>query len=64
VDTDMAGEYIHGEPGRAERLLSRIPLRRFAGAEDLAGTFLFLACAASDYVTGQVLLVDGGWTAN
>lgn len=64
VDTDMAGEYIHGEPGRAERLLSRIPLRRFAGAEDLAGTFLFLACPASDYVTGQVLLVDGGWTAN
>jgi NAD(P)-dependent dehydrogenase (short-subunit alcohol dehydrogenase family) len=63
VDTDMAGQYIWGEPGRAERLLQRIPLRHFAKAEDLAGTFLFLASSASDYITGQVLLVDGGWTA-
>jgi NAD(P)-dependent dehydrogenase (short-subunit alcohol dehydrogenase family) len=64
VDTDMAGEYIHGAPGREEQLLARIPLRRFASPADLEGTFLFLACPASDYVTGQVLLVDGGWTAN
>lgn len=64
VDTDMAGTYIRAEPGRAERLLERIPLRRFAAADDLAGTFLFLATRASDYITGQVLLVDGGWTTH
>jgi NAD(P)-dependent dehydrogenase (short-subunit alcohol dehydrogenase family) len=62
VDTDMAGPYIHGEPDRTARLLQRIPLGRFATPSDLAGTFVFLACPASDYVTGQVVLVDGGWT--
>jgi 3-oxoacyl-[acyl-carrier protein] reductase len=30
-------------------------------AEDLAGTFVFLASADSDFVTGQVVVVDGGW---
>jgi 2-deoxy-D-gluconate 3-dehydrogenase len=63
VDTDMAGKYIWGEPGQADRLLQRIPLGRFAAPDDLAGVFVFLAAAASDYITGQVLLVDGGWTA-
>jgi NAD(P)-dependent dehydrogenase (short-subunit alcohol dehydrogenase family) len=59
----MAGTWISSEPGRAEQLLARIPLGRFATPEDLEGTFAFLASPASDYVTGQVLLVDGGWTA-
>ena len=62
VDTDMAGSYIHGEPERTARMLQRIPLGRFATPGDLAGTFVFLASPASDYVTGQVVLVDGGWT--
>lgn len=62
VDTDMAGSYIHGDPERTARLLQRIPLGRFATPDDLAGTFVFLASPASDYVTGQVVLVDGGWT--
>ena len=64
VDTDMTGGHIWGEPARTQRLLERIPLGRFAATEDLAGTFVFLASRASDYITGQVLLVDGGWTAN
>lgn len=64
VDTDMASSHIWGEPARTQRLLERIPLGRFATAADLAGTFVFLASRASDYITGQVLLVDGGWTAN
>jgi NAD(P)-dependent dehydrogenase (short-subunit alcohol dehydrogenase family) len=63
VDTDMAGKWINDDPARAAQLLARIPLGRFASPEDLEGTFAFLASAASDYVTGQVLLVDGGWTA-
>jgi NAD(P)-dependent dehydrogenase (short-subunit alcohol dehydrogenase family) len=63
VDTDMAGEWINNDRLRRETLLSRIPLGRFASPDDLAGAFLFLASAASDYVTGQILLVDGGWTS-
>ena len=63
VDTDMAGPYMWGDPARTRRLLDRIPLGRFARPEDLEGTFVFLASRASDYVTGQLLLVDGGWTS-
>jgi len=44
--------------------MSRIPTRRWGKPEDLIGTAVFLASAASDYVTGHVLFVDGGWTAN
>lgn len=42
---------------------SRIPLGRTGTDEDLAGPLVFLASSASDYVTGQILAVDGGWLA-
>ncbi|OZM77920.1 SDR family NAD(P)-dependent oxidoreductase [Pseudonocardia sp. MH-G8] len=63
VDTAMTGPYIWGEPARTEELLGRIPLGRFAKPEDLEGLFVFLASPASDYITGQVLVIDGGWRA-
>jgi gluconate 5-dehydrogenase len=44
-------------------LLERIPLRRFGSDHDLKGAAVFLASSASDYVTGQILAVDGGQTA-
>ncbi len=44
-------------------VLSRIPLGRFATLEDLIGAAIYLASPASDFVTGQTLFVDGGWTA-
>ncbi|GAB2962898.1 SDR family oxidoreductase [Amycolatopsis acidiphila] len=62
VATDMASPWIYGDADRTERLRARIPLGQFATPADLAGTFVFLAAPASDYVTGQILLVDGGWT--
>ncbi|NHV97427.1 MAG: SDR family oxidoreductase [Thaumarchaeota archaeon] len=43
-----------------EYVLSRTPLRRLAQPEDLLGALIFLASSASDYVTGQVIAVDGG----
>jgi NAD(P)-dependent dehydrogenase (short-subunit alcohol dehydrogenase family) len=41
--------------------LSRIPLGRAGDPQDAAGTVVFFASSASDYVTGQILSVDGGW---
>lgn len=42
---------------------SRIPLHQWGAAQDLAGPALFLASAASNYVTGETIKVDGGWLA-
>jgi len=46
-----------------EDFAERIPLGRLGGPDDLKGAIAFLASQASAYVTGQVLLVDGGQTA-
>jgi NAD(P)-dependent dehydrogenase (short-subunit alcohol dehydrogenase family) len=46
-----------------ETFLRNIPLRRFGGTDDLKGAAVFLGSDASDYVTGHVLVVDGGQTA-
>jgi NAD(P)-dependent dehydrogenase (short-subunit alcohol dehydrogenase family) len=47
-----------------QMLLQRIPLGRFAEAEDIAGAVLYLASPVARFVTGQVLFVDGGVTAS
>ena len=60
VDTPMSHAYIHSE--REEEYLSAIPLRRFADVGDLAAAFAYLSSRASDHMTGQVLVIDGGET--
>jgi 2-deoxy-D-gluconate 3-dehydrogenase len=48
---------------RMRQLLVRIPMGRFAEAEEIAGAAVFLASPAASYVTGSVVTVDGGWLA-
>ena len=57
--------YADTEPGKGVRegMLTRIPLGRLGEPEDFVGTLLFLLAPASDFCTGQVLYVDGGYTA-
>ena len=57
------GGYFNNQPPSfVERYSRRVPLGRMMGHEDLQGAVVFLASDASAYVTGQNLLVDGGWT--
>lgn len=59
--------WMYDEEGRGkevrEAMLSRIPLGRLGEPEDFAGALLYFSSAASDFCTGQVLYVDGGYTA-
>ena len=54
---------LREDPVRSKAILDRIPAGRWGAPEDLQGAVVFLASAASDYVTGYVLAVDGGWLA-
>jgi 2-deoxy-D-gluconate 3-dehydrogenase len=54
---------LRADEVRNKQILERIPAGRWGDPEDLAGAAVFLASPASDYVTGEVLVVDGGWMA-
>jgi 2-deoxy-D-gluconate 3-dehydrogenase len=56
-------EALRGDPDRSAAILARIPAGRWGNAADLAGATVFLASRASDYVTGTIIPVDGGWLA-
>jgi 2-deoxy-D-gluconate 3-dehydrogenase len=50
-------------PGLHERVLARTPAGRWGTPEDLGGIAVFLASAASDFVTGAAIPVDGGYSS-
>jgi 2-deoxy-D-gluconate 3-dehydrogenase len=52
---------LRDDPDRDRAIVDRIPAGRWGRPDDLAGATVFLASAASDYVNGVVLPVDGGW---
>lgn len=54
-------EALRADPDRSAAILARIPAGRWGVGSDLAGATVFLAAPASDYVSGVVLPVDGGW---
>lgn len=52
---------LQDDPVRAEQILARIPAGRWGDPSDFKGPAVFLASDASNYVNGEVLVVDGGW---
>jgi NAD(P)-dependent dehydrogenase (short-subunit alcohol dehydrogenase family) len=65
--TDATKELFYGEDGKyrasVQQLLAHIPMGRPALPEEIAHAALFLAAPESSYVNGEILTVDGGWTA-
>lgn len=52
---------LRDDPVRSEAILGRIPAGRWGKPEDFAGPIVFLSSAASDYISGSIVTVDGGW---
>jgi NAD(P)-dependent dehydrogenase (short-subunit alcohol dehydrogenase family) len=62
-NTPMVRRVLDAEPEYRERVVSKIPMGRIAEPTEIVGTVIYLASAASGMVTGAILPVDGGYTA-
>jgi 2-deoxy-D-gluconate 3-dehydrogenase len=62
IHTDLTEDLVK-DPGEGATLLARIPAQRWGVPDDLKGIAVFLASAASNYVSGAVIPVDGGFLA-
>ena len=61
IETDMTAP-INDQPDMMQQIVSRTPFRRMGRIDEMAGAAVFLASAASDFVTGVSLPVDGGYS--
>jgi 2-deoxy-D-gluconate 3-dehydrogenase len=52
---------LQADPVRSKEILSRIPANRWGEPGDLEGAVVFLSSSASDYLSGHIMAVDGGW---
>lgn len=52
---------LRNDETRNRDLMARIPAQRYGTPQDLKGPLVFLASQASNYVNGELLVVDGGW---
>jgi NAD(P)-dependent dehydrogenase (short-subunit alcohol dehydrogenase family) len=59
----MLERFVSGNKEAKARFLSTIPAKRAASTEEIAQTIIFLASDKANYLTGQCLAVDGGYTA-
>jgi NAD(P)-dependent dehydrogenase (short-subunit alcohol dehydrogenase family) len=57
------GEMVWGKPEKGDPMKAKIPLGRFGTTTEVADLILYLSSSASDLVTGQDILIDGGFTA-
>jgi len=57
------GQAVVNDPVRGPQILARIPAGHAGRPEDMAGPIIFLAGEASNYMHGQILVIDGGWLA-
>jgi 2-dehydro-3-deoxy-D-gluconate 5-dehydrogenase len=62
VDTELTRKAREQVPGLNERVLARTPAQRWGSPSDFAGVAIFLAAPASNFVTGAVIAVDGGYS--
>jgi NAD(P)-dependent dehydrogenase (short-subunit alcohol dehydrogenase family) len=62
IRTALNDEYFQKNPGHLDRFVSNIPMGRLGNPEEVAGLTIYLASDASSYTTGQIFVVDGGWT--